>query len=50
MPRKLRVDPIKALKLYKKLGTVKAVQRALERRGITAAPSSIWRSIQSTPE
>ncbi len=50
MPRQLKVKPALALRLYKKLRTVKLVQAALAKQGIKAASSSIWRSIQSTPE
>lgn len=48
MGRPLKLDPVNTLQLYKKLGTVKAVQQALARQGTKVACSSVWRAIQKT--
>jgi hypothetical protein len=50
MGRPLKLDPQKALKLYKKLGTIAAVRRAFTNKGIPVSHSSVWRAIQKTEE
>ena len=50
MGRPLKLEPKKALKLYKKLGTIAAVRRAYKNKGVSVSHSSVWRAIQKTPE